>query len=74
MGPPVVPECRYGVHGEGWGWGGSVGGLTLDLGRRFQLLVSAHNLFGWLLLLLLLIPLLLLQMVIGELGSCKKTS
>ena len=24
MGPPVVPECWYGVPGEEWGWGGWV--------------------------------------------------
>ena len=30
MGPPMVPECLYGVPGEGWGWAGWVGGLFLD--------------------------------------------
>ena len=41
MGPPGVPECCYGVPGEGWAWGGWVGGLTLDF--RPALSVVTHN-------------------------------
>ena len=41
MGAPVVPDCGYGVPGEGWGWGGWVVGLNLDF--RLTLLVVTHN-------------------------------
>ena len=71
MGPPMIPDCWYGVPGEGRGWGVWVGGLTLDFSQTLP--VVTHNSFGRLLL-LLLIPLLLLQMVIGEVGSCKTSS
>ena len=41
MGPADVPDGRYGVPGEGWGWGGGLCGLTLDF--RPMLPVVIHN-------------------------------
>ena len=41
MGSPMVPDCWYGVPGEGWGWGRWVGGLTLDF--RPMLPVITHD-------------------------------
>ena len=41
MGPPMVPDCLYGVPGEGWRWGGWVVGMNLDF--RLKLLVVTHD-------------------------------
>ena len=41
IGPSVVPECLYGVPGEGWGWGGWVGGLTFNF--RPTLPIVTHD-------------------------------